>query len=149
VSRVVWRIAADTVAYAADDMTGAGALAAIRAHVAEWPRDVMALAPATGVFGLIGFSGLAGRERAHLDLLAPLERHFGDDWWFLGALAFAEIEQGEISRGRVHVDRALVLNPGNANAAHVSAHGHYEAGGGGERVPGGVAGGVSGGGGAA
>ena len=107
---------------------GAGALAEIRAHVAEWPRDAMALAPATGVFGLIGFSGLAGRERAHLDLLEPLAGQFGDDWWFLGALAFAEIEQGELGRGRVHVDRALALHPGNANAAHVSAHGHYEAG---------------------
>jgi len=113
---------------------GAGALAAIRAHVAEWPRDAMALAPATGVFGLIGFSGLAGRERAMLDLLAPLEGALGDDWWFLGALAFAEFERGEISRGRGHVDRSLVLNPGNANAAHISAHGFYEAGDGADGV---------------
>ena len=107
---------------------GAGALAAIRGHMAEFPRDALALSPAAGVFGLIGFSGRAGRERENLELLAPMERHLGDDWWFLGALAFAEIEQGEIARGRGHVDRALALNPASANAAHVSAHGHYEAG---------------------
>src|SRR5262245_59968834 len=36
-------------------------LAAIRAHLARHPRDAMALAPATGVYGLIGSSGR--RER--------------------------------------------------------------------------------------
>jgi hypothetical protein len=107
---------------------GAGALSAIRAHMGEFPRDALALSPAAGVFGLIGFSGRAERERENLELLAPLERHLGDDWWFLGALAFAEIETGAIARGRAHVDRALALNPASANAAHVSAHGHYEAG---------------------
>jgi len=105
-----------------------GALAAVRAHAGEWKRDTMALAPATGVFGLIGFSGLAGRERAQLELMAPLEDAYGDDWWFLAALAFAEIEQGEIAKGRAHVDRALALNPRHASGAHISAHGHYEAG---------------------
>src|SRR5436190_3789021 len=38
------------------------ALAAIQAHLAEWPRDAMVLAPATGVYGLIGFSGRADRN---------------------------------------------------------------------------------------
>lgn len=105
-----------------------GALAKVRAHVAEWPRDSLALSPACGVFGLIGFSGLAGRERAQLELLAPLERAYGDDWWFLSALAFAEVEQGELAKGRRHVDRALELNPRHASGAHISAHCHYEAG---------------------
>ena len=105
-----------------------GALAAVRAHTAEWKRDTMALAPAAGVFGLIGFSGLAGRERAQLELMAPLADAYGDDWWFLAALAFAEIEQGEIAAGRRHVDRALTLSPRHASGAHISAHAHYEAG---------------------
>jgi hypothetical protein len=105
-----------------------GALAAVRVHCQEWRRDTMALAPATGVFGLIGFSGLSGRERAQLDLLAPLEGAYGDDWWFLAALAFAEIEMGEVAAGRLHVDRALALNPRHASGAHISAHAHYEAG---------------------
>src|SRR5262249_15419171 len=39
----------------------AGALEATRAHLAEHPRDAMVAAPATGVFGLIGFSGRLGR----------------------------------------------------------------------------------------
>ena len=37
-------------------------LAAVKEHLATYPRDAMVLAPCTGVFGLIGFSGRAGRE---------------------------------------------------------------------------------------
>ena len=113
---------------------GAGALAAIRAHVGEWPRDALALSPACGVFGLIGFSGLAGRERAQLELLAPLEGVYGGDWWFLASLAFAEIEMGEVARGRGHVEASLRGNPRNANAAHVLSHGYYEGGDGADGV---------------
>ena len=47
----------------------AAALEAIREHMKSWPRDAMALAPATSVFGLIGFSGKVGRE---VDQLAVL-----------------------------------------------------------------------------
>lgn len=36
---------------------GVAALEAIHEHMKSWPRDAMALAPATSVFGLIGFSG--------------------------------------------------------------------------------------------
>src|SRR3974377_748340 len=46
------------------------------------PRDAMALAPSTGVFGLIGFSGKAGREGDQLALLEPLATHYCNDWWF-------------------------------------------------------------------
>ena len=35
-------------------------LAAVKEHLAAYPRDAMVLAPCTGVFGLIGFSGRAG-----------------------------------------------------------------------------------------
>jgi hypothetical protein len=58
------------------------ALAATQAHLAEWPRDAMVLAPATGVFGLIGFGGHQERESELYDLLRGLAPHYGDDWWF-------------------------------------------------------------------
>ena len=58
------------------------ALAATREHLASWPRDAMVLAPATGVFGLIGFSGHQEREAELYDLLTGLASHYGDDWWF-------------------------------------------------------------------
>jgi hypothetical protein len=44
------------------DGNGKAAYPAIRAHVAEYPRDVMVAQTCTSVFGLIGFSGRPGRE---------------------------------------------------------------------------------------
>jgi hypothetical protein len=106
----------------------AEAMTATRAHLAEFPRDAMVLAPVTGVFGLIGFSGDLDREQQLLALLDSLAAHYGDDWWFLGLHAFASIEAGQVEAGRRRVERALALNSGSANAAHVFAHACYESG---------------------
>ena len=46
-------------------------LAAVKEHLATYPRDAMVLAPCAGVFGLIGFSGRTGREDELLALLEP------------------------------------------------------------------------------
>src|SRR5262245_23068227 len=45
------------------------AYALAREHLKRYPRDAMVLAPCTGVFGLIGFSGRKGRELELLDLM--------------------------------------------------------------------------------
>jgi tetratricopeptide (TPR) repeat protein len=105
-----------------------GALAAIGAHLARWPRDVMVMAPACGVFGLFGFSGRAGRERALRDFVEPFAEAFGDDGWYLATRGFARGETGDLEAGRVDIERALALDPRNANGAHVHAHLLYEAG---------------------
>jgi tetratricopeptide (TPR) repeat protein len=107
---------------------GAGALARIRAHVARHPRDAFALQPATNVFGLIGFSGRAGREQEVFDLLASLARDYEDDWWYLGTLGFWHTELGRIERGLELNRRSLEANPRNGNAAHGLAHAWYELG---------------------
>jgi hypothetical protein len=104
------------------------ALAATRAHLGEFPRDAMALAPVTGVFGLVGFSGALDRDDQLLAILDSVAPHYGDDWWFLGLHAFASIEAGHVQAGRRRVERALALNPRSANAAHVFAHACYETG---------------------
>jgi tetratricopeptide (TPR) repeat protein len=103
-------------------------LAAVKEHLATYPRDAMVLAPCTGVFGLIGFSGRAGREAELLALLDPLADAYGDDWWFESALAFAQAEVGEIERAHAIIERSLALHPRNANAAHIRSHVYYEAG---------------------
>lgn len=107
---------------------GPAALAGIRAHVGRWPRDAVALAPATSVFGLIGFSGLAGREQDQLAFLKPLAGAYGDDWWFLSQLAFAEVEVGATAAATARIERAMALAPRNAHGAHIRAHVHYEMG---------------------
>ena len=107
---------------------GAAALEAIREHMKDWPRDAMALAPATSVFGLIGFSGKPGREVDQLALLEPFEKHYGDDWWYRTQLAFAQIELQKLDEGQRNIDAALAAFPKSAHAAHIRGHLFYELG---------------------
>jgi tetratricopeptide (TPR) repeat protein len=111
-------------------LTGQGeaALAAIHEHIKEWPRDAMAFTPATSVFGLIGFSGRVGREVEQLAVLEPLEKHYGDDWWYRTQLAFAQIELGRLDEGQRNIDAALAAYPKSAHAAHIRGHLFYELG---------------------
>jgi len=107
---------------------GARALEIIREHVAEFPRDAMALAAANGVYGLIGFSGRQDRNEAMLALLDSVAPAYGDDWWFLGAHGFARTEALGWKAGAPLIERALALAPRNAHAAHAWAHVCYEQG---------------------
>ncbi|MCX7960555.1 MAG: tetratricopeptide repeat protein [Burkholderiales bacterium] len=106
----------------------AEALAAARAHLARWPRDAMVLAPATGVFGLIGFSGRPEREEELYALLASLSPHYGEDWWFDAVYAFAACETGRLAEAARRIERSLAAHPRNAHGAHVRVHVLYEAG---------------------
>ena len=111
-------------------LTGQGmaALDAIHEHMKSWPRDAMALAPATSVFGLIGFSGKVGREVDQLAILEPFEKHYGDDWWYRTQLAFAQIELSKLDDGERNIDKALASYPRSAHAAHIRGHLFYEVG---------------------
>jgi tetratricopeptide (TPR) repeat protein len=111
-------------------LTGQGeaALAAIKQHLETWPRDAMAFAPATSVFGLIGFCGRAGREQEQLEMIAPLEKHYGDDWWYRTQLAFAQIELGQFAEGERNIEASLASYPKSAHAAHIRGHLFYELG---------------------
>ncbi|WP_137125054.1 tetratricopeptide repeat protein [Roseomonas sp. HF4] len=101
---------------------------AVRAHVAEHPRDALVAQICTSVFGLIGFSGQPGREAELLAYTASLLPHYGEDWWCLSQHAFSLCEVGRIDEASATVDRSLALNPRNAHAAHVRSHASYEAG---------------------
>ena len=105
---------------------GAAALKAMRAHSEEHPRDVLVIQPCTSVFGLIGFSGLAGREAEQLAFLNSLATHYDDDWWFNTAHAFAQCEVGQIAQSIDTIERSLAGNPNSAHGAHVRAHIYYE-----------------------
>lgn len=62
------------IAIFAKILTGQGmaAIPLVLEHTRIWPRDAMVLAPITSVFGLIAFSGKAGREAEQLAVLQPL-----------------------------------------------------------------------------
>lgn len=102
------------------------ALDAVRRHVAAWPRDAMVVSLAASPTGLIGVSGLAGREQDQLDFLAALAPHYGDDWWFNGHYAMALAELGHMSAAWPRIERSIAQHPHNASAAHALAHFHYE-----------------------
>jgi tetratricopeptide (TPR) repeat protein len=104
------------------------ALEAIHVHMKEWPRDAMAFAPATSVFGLIGFSGRVGREVEQLAMIAPFEKHYGDDWWYRTQLAFAQIELGKLDAALPNIEGALKAYPKSAHGAHIRGHLFYEMG---------------------
>lgn len=107
---------------------GGAAWAGILSHLAEYPRDAMIAQTGVGVFGLIGFSGRSGREAEQLAFTAMLAPHYGDDWWFLAQHAFALGEAGMVDAADRVIEQSLVGNARNANAAHIRAHVHYEAG---------------------
>ena len=101
---------------------------AIRAHVAEHPRDVLIAQTCTNIYGLIGFSGQPGREAELLAYTTSLAPHYGNDWWFLSQHAFSLGETGQTDRAATMIDQSLALNPRNAHAAHARAHVYYETG---------------------
>ena len=103
-------------------LTGQGdaAVAAAKQHLKSWPRDAMVLSPCTSVFGLIGFSGRAGREREQVDLLDGLADHYGDDWWFNSQHAFALLESGQRDElVLISHRRKLVLKPGDCRLIQI------------------------------
>jgi hypothetical protein len=61
-----------------------------------------------------------------LSLLDERASAYGDDWWFLGAYAFAHEELGRFEVARQLAERSLARNPRNAGAAHPLAHVYYE-----------------------
>lgn len=104
------------------------ALAATRTHLASYPRDAVVAAPATGVFGLIGFSGRRDREPEQVEFLEILRPHLGDDWWYQSMLAFALEEVGRLDEALDLIERSMAANPRNAHGAHIKAHVLYEQG---------------------
>ena len=104
----------------------AQARAAVYEHVNDWPADVMVAQMCTSVFGLIGFSGLPGREAEQLAFVARLAPHYGENWWYRAQLAFAQLEVGQFEAAQSNVDAALDANPNSAHSAHIRAHLYYE-----------------------
>lgn len=104
------------------------ALAAIRAHVRAWPRDALVLSLAANQGGLIGMSGLPGREQDLADFLDRLAPHYGEDWWFEAHRGMALSEIGRHDEARPMIERSLAQVRRNAYGAHAFAHLCYETG---------------------
>ncbi|TAJ85520.1 MAG: tetratricopeptide repeat protein [Reyranella sp.] len=104
------------------------ALAALRAHVQTCPRDALVLSLAANQGGLIGMSGLSGREQDLADFLDRLAPHYGEDWWFNAHRGMALSEIGRHDEARPMIERSLGQYRRNAYGAHALAHLCYETG---------------------
>ena len=104
----------------------AEAMAAVYEHVKYWPKDVLIAQMCTSVFGLIGFSGLPGREAEQLNFVSQLIPHYGDNWWLRAQLAFAQLEVGQLDEAAKNIDTAIDANPQSAHSMHIRAHLYYE-----------------------
>jgi len=110
------------------DGNAPGALAAVRAQVAEFPRDALVLSLAVGAFGLIAFSGRLDHDALLLELLDGLAPHYADDWWFPFAHGWAYNESRRHPEARRLMEQARERQPRSANVAHGLAHIAYETG---------------------
>lgn len=110
------------------DGDGPTALALIREHLHDFPRDALALKQADGPFGLIGFGGSQDRLESNFALLDSVADAYGEDWWFLSAYAFAHNELGRFQEARRLVERSLTLQPRSGHTAHTMAHVFFETG---------------------
>jgi tetratricopeptide (TPR) repeat protein len=102
------------------------AIAALHAHLGEWPRDALMLASAANPNGLIGASGRIGQKHQIAVLMDSLAPHYGDDFWFLAHHAMALSEDGQLAAAKPKIERSLAANPNNAHVAHGYAHICYE-----------------------
>jgi len=118
----------ETIATAIEQGGGPAALAAVKEHVAGYPRDAFVLSQASGVYGLIGFSGRQDRNEEQYALLDGVVDAYGDDWWFLSAYGFACTELFRFEEGRRLVERSLQIYGRNAHGAHALGHVFYETG---------------------
>src|SRR4051794_18767347 len=104
------------------------AIAALHAHLAEWPRDALVVASAANPNGLIGASGRIGQKHQIAMLMDSLAPHYGDDFWFLSYHAMALSEDGQLAAARIKIEKSVAANPNNAHGAHGFAHVYYESG---------------------
>jgi tetratricopeptide (TPR) repeat protein len=110
------------------DGNAAGALAAVRAQMVEFPRDALVLSLAVGAFGLIAFSGRLDHDALLLELLDGLAPHYAGDWWFPFVHGWAYNEARRHPEARRLMELARERQPRSANVAHGLAHIAYETG---------------------
>src|SRR4030095_16294759 len=96
-----------------------------RAHVGACPLDALVLSLAANQGGLIGMSGLPGREQDLVDFLDQLAPHYGEDWWFEAHYGMALSEIGQHDAARPKIERSLAQTRRNAYRAHALGHLYY------------------------
>lgn len=94
-------------------------------HLATYPNDALLLSTAVPT---IAFAGVTTVPHEAWEIVERAIPAYGDDWWFLGLLAFVRQEQRRFDEAMDLSCRSLDAEPGAGHSAHARAHAHYETG---------------------
>jgi hypothetical protein len=105
---------------------GPAALALIREHIAEYPRDALLLSRSNF---LLNASGRADRKEESFATYAAAAPHYGEqDAWFLGSFSFQHNELYHFEEARKLAEKSYALNNQSCDCAHALAHNLFERG---------------------
>jgi hypothetical protein len=104
---------------------GAGSAAALLSYIHAYPEDALAVSLAVPTIAFGGATEIPAEAWALVESLAPA---YGDDWWYLGLLAFTRQDQNRFAEAGELAARALITEPAAGHAVHAKAHVHYETG---------------------
>ncbi|WP_395691810.1 pyridine nucleotide-disulfide oxidoreductase [Nocardioides sp.] len=94
-------------------------------HLRAYPRDAVLLSTAVPTIAFAGVTEVPEEAWALVEAAIPA---YGDDWWFLGLLAFVRQEQRRFDEAMDLAVVSLAVEPGAGHSAHARAHAHYETG---------------------
>jgi uncharacterized NAD(P)/FAD-binding protein YdhS len=114
----------DVVSRRVDDVRRTGATA-LMAHIANFPRDALAVSAAVPT---IAFSGITDVQRESWELVEGLAPAYGDHWWYISLLAFTRQDQGRYDEAGLLAESALSCEPSSGHAVHALTHVMYETG---------------------
>nr|BFE57918.1 hypothetical protein GCM10020063_024440 [Dactylosporangium thailandense] len=103
----------------------AGDPAGLLAHIDEFPRDALVVNACVPTIAFGGATQVPQHAWAIVERLAPV---YGEDWWYLGLLAFVRQEQHRWAQSADLADQALAADPAGGHAAHARSHVYYETG---------------------
>jgi uncharacterized NAD(P)/FAD-binding protein YdhS len=104
---------------------GAESAATLLSYIQAYPEDALAVSVAVPT---IAFGGATEVPAEAWALVEGLGAAYGEDWWYLGLLAFIRQEQDRFAEAGELAARALLLEPAAGHAVHAKAHVHYETG---------------------
>jgi uncharacterized NAD(P)/FAD-binding protein YdhS len=106
------------------DVRRSGATALMN-HIAQHPRDVLAVSAAVPT---IAFSGVTDLQQEAWELVEGLAPAYGDHWWYISLLAFTRQDQSRFDDAGLLAESALECEPSSGHAVHAQTHVLYETG---------------------
>jgi uncharacterized NAD(P)/FAD-binding protein YdhS len=114
----------DVIGHRVTDVRRSGAKA-LKAHIAGYPRDVLAVSAAVPT---IAFSGVTDLQQEAWELVESLAPAYGDHWWYISLLAFTRQDQSRFDDAGLLAESALACEPSSGHAVHAQTHVMYETG---------------------